>query len=237
VRFTIEDPKGVALNDKGKKLIEYIQSPSVTLYFKDLGPQISWKTVFLVEYGGPIVITLCFWLLRKQIYGSNPEMTLNQKLGVFMALFHYCKRELETLLVHKFSADTMPLSNIFKNSFHYFGLFGFLTMYFYLHPDYTPPAWANDTTYYIFLAFFLFCEFMNLMCHITLSNLRPAGTTTRGIPKGWGFGLVSCANYFWEFLAWVTFTVQAQTIGGYVFLAASTYQMLEWAFKKHKRYK
>ena len=95
--------------------------------------------MFYVEYAGPIVITVLLLLLRKPIYGENPELTLNQKLGVFMALLHYVKRELETIFVHRFSSETMPLLNIFKNSFHYWILFGVATMYFYLRPDYKPP--------------------------------------------------------------------------------------------------
>ena len=65
------------MSDKGKLLSDYIEENNVTLYFKDLGPQISWKTVFLVEYGGPIAMTLLLVIFRKQIYGSDPEMTLN----------------------------------------------------------------------------------------------------------------------------------------------------------------
>lgn len=150
-----------------------------------------------------------------------------------MALFHYIKREFETIFIHKFSSDTMPLFNIFKNSFHYFGLFGFLTMYFYISPNYTPPTWGTPTLFYIFTGFFVLFELLNLKCHMILSNLRPPGTTKRGIPKGWGFGLVSCANYFWEACAWLTFCVQAQTLGGYIFLVASFAQMFIWALKKH----
>ena len=67
----------MALSDKTKPLSEYFIVDEVTLIFKDLGPQISWTTVFLVEYAGPIVITLILWLCRKQIYGSNPELTYN----------------------------------------------------------------------------------------------------------------------------------------------------------------
>ena len=154
-----------------------------------------------------------------------------------MALGHYTKRELETLFVHKFSNDTMPLMNIFKNSFHYWILFGLFTMYFYLHPSYTPPAWANDTVFTGAAVLFAIFEFLNLMAHITLSNLRKPGTTQRGIPYGWGFGLVSCANYFWEACAWTVFTVQSQVLGAYVFLAFSAWQMAIWAVKKHKRYR
>lgn len=131
-----------------------------------------------------------------------------------MVLGHYLKRELETLFVHRFSLDTMPFFNVFKNSFHYWAIFGGLNMYFFLHPDYTPPKWASDNMFYAFTAAFAVFEFLNLMCHITLKNLRKPGTQERGIPKGWGFDLVSCANYFWEAMCWTTFAVQSQVAGG-----------------------
>jgi very-long-chain enoyl-CoA reductase len=63
--------------------------------------------------------------------------------------------------------------------------------------------------FYGFAAAFTVFEFLNLMTHITLKNLRKPGTQERGIPKGWGFDLVSCANYFWEAMCWTTFAVQS----------------------------
>ena len=75
------------------------------------------------------------------------------------------------------------------------------------------------------------------MTHIVLKNLRAPGTTERKIPHGWGFGLVSSANYFWESCAWIVFCVQAQLIGGYIYLVAAIVQMAIWAAKKHKRYR
>mmetsp|Transcript_12282 Transcript_12282/g.16657 ORF Transcript_12282/g.16657 Transcript_12282/m.16657 type:complete len:127 (+) Transcript_12282:141-521(+) len=124
-----------------------------------------------------------------------------------MALLHYVKRELETAFVHRFSSETMPIHNLFKNCFGYFGIFGFLTMYFFLHPGYEPPAWASDEYFYATMALFLLFEFLNLMAHITLMNLRPPGTRTRKIPYGWGFDYVSCANYLWETCAWFAFAL------------------------------
>ena len=124
-----------------------------------------------------------------------------------MVLGHYIKRELETLFVHRFSNDTMPFFNLFKNSFHYWFIFGVINMYFFLHPDYTPPKWASENTFLAIGGAFAIFEFLNLMTHITLKNLRRPGSTERGIPKGWGFDLVSCANYFWEALCWLAFAV------------------------------
>jgi very-long-chain enoyl-CoA reductase len=154
-----------------------------------------------------------------------------------MVLIHYLKREYETIYVHRFSLDTMPWTNIFKNSTHYWVFFGLFNMYFFLHPDYTAPTWATDAMHYIFFTMFLTFEFLNFQCHCVLRDLRKPGTTTRGIPKGWGFGYVSCANYFFEALCWLVFALQAQVLGAYFFLAVSFFQMLDWAIKKHKRYR
>lgn len=154
-----------------------------------------------------------------------------------MVLLHYFKREMETIFVHRFSNDTMPYTNIFKNSTHYWILCGFCNMYFYLHPEYTTPAWQTEQMQMGMTAMFCFFEFMNLMCHIQLMSLRKPGSTERGIPKGWGFDFVSCANYFWEALCWITFSVQSQVGGAYLFTLVSALQMLQWALQKHRRYK
>jgi len=221
-------------------LSEYLKVDSpqedgfIIVYFKDLGTQVSWTTVFLVEYAGPILITGLILAARKFIYGSNPPLHLNQKLGVAMVVGHYLKRELETLFVHRFSNETMPIFNIFKNCAHYWILMG-LSIYFLLHPKYTPPAWATPKILYGLTGAFTLFELMNLKCHIILRNLRPPGSTVRGIPRGGGFGLVSCANYMWEGLSWLTFSIQSQTLFSWVFFCCSAGQMLIWALKKHKK--
>ena len=124
-----------------------------------------------------------------------------------MVLLHYVKRELETAFVHRFSSATMPFTNVFKNSFHYFIFFGVCTMYFFLRPDYKPPSWASDAVFYTCTGLFCLFEFLNLMTHIVLRNLRSPGSTERAIPYGWGFGLVSSANYLWESCCWLVFAI------------------------------
>ena len=47
-----------------------------------------------------------------------------------------------------------------------------------------------------------FAELSNLATHLTLRNLRPPGSKKRAIPHGYGFGLLSCPNYFFESVAW-----------------------------------
>ena len=103
-----------------------------------------------------------------------------------------------------------------------------------------------------------FAELSNLKTHLTLRNLRPAGTRQRAIPYGYGFNLVSCPNYFFEAISWGVIAVLSGSWAGgscvllsvsaiavtnafdllaYGFLALSTYQMAIWADKKHRTYK
>jgi hypothetical protein len=73
MRLTVGDAKGQALADKRVRLAKCFSkeeaAKEITLVFKDLGPQISWKLVFLIEYFGPILITGFLILFQKQIYG------------------------------------------------------------------------------------------------------------------------------------------------------------------------
>lgn len=209
----------------------------MTLVFKDLGPQVSWKTVFLFEYAGPLVICSILTAFRKQIYNTKKPLTMNQKVGLALVFGHYIKRECETLFVHRFSNDSMPIFNLLKNSFHYWVIFGFVNMYFFLHPEYRPPRWAKSKKFMAtIVVLFVLLEYLNLQTHFTLRNLRKPGTTTRGIPHGWGFQWVSCANYWWEFLAWILFCIQSGHPGSFIFLLVGTVQMMIWGVDKHNRY-
>ena len=59
-----------------------------------------------------------------------------------------------------------------------------------------------------------FAELSNLSAHLTLRSLRPAGTTKRAIPYGYGFSLVSCPNYFFETVAWTVIAVMTGSYAG-----------------------
>jgi len=60
LRLTVGDAKGRALADKRAKLSQFFTVDELkgetVLVYKDLGLQISWTVVFLVEYFGPILI-------------------------------------------------------------------------------------------------------------------------------------------------------------------------------------
>jgi len=204
-----------------------------TVMFKDLGPQVSWTIVFLVEYFGSLIAFPTIYLLRPYIYHKFAPLTLVQQIAAALFTLHFLKRELETLFVHKFGNDTMPIFNIFKNSIYYHG-FAFYIAYYVLHPNFTDP---NPLQVYLGLAIFLLCLLSNFKCHLMLANLRRPGTRERNIPKGFLFEYVSCANYFFEIVEWIGFTIMTQSLPALFFTLAGAFQMYAWALGKHRRYK
>jgi very-long-chain enoyl-CoA reductase len=70
--FTIgEGKEKQALKAFDASLETYGVKDGSVLQFKDLGLQVGWRTVFFVEYGGPIVIHALFYLFP-QIFYSRP---------------------------------------------------------------------------------------------------------------------------------------------------------------------
>ncbi|ORY70636.1 3-oxo-5-alpha-steroid 4-dehydrogenase-domain-containing protein [Leucosporidium creatinivorum] len=239
-RLTTADKK--VLDDDAKTLKELGVADGDSLEIKDLGPQISWRTVFLTEYFGPLFIHPAFYFGSKLIYRREFEHSKMQKVALGLILGHYLKRELETIFVHRFSSATMPVFNVFKNSGHYWGLSGLLIA----APLYGPwngasalagSTRASDNWIYGWAGVWLFGQISNLITHLNLRSLRPPGTRTRAIPRGYGFDLVSCPNYFFETIVWVAFTFLTLDWASAIFTAVAVAQMYVWALKKHSRYR
>ncbi|KAJ1501187.1 hypothetical protein HMI54_007080 [Coelomomyces lativittatus] len=200
------------------------------LVFKDLGAQISWKTVFLIEYAGPLIIYPFFYY----IFYNNVQYNSTQSWLYFCLMFHFIKRELETLFVHRFSHATMPLSNLFKNSFHYWIISGGLIAFTAFKQDGVHEC--SNLYLYFCLALFFFSQASNFLCHWKLRQLRPLGSKIRKIPYGYGFNWVSCPNYFFEALSWIAIFLLTWHWTSFLFIVFSVFQMYSWAVKKHKQY-
>jgi len=218
-----------------------------TIYVKDLGPQISWRTVFLTEYGGPLIFYLFFYFrVIPGIYGlentekffMKPSENATVKLAMVCHTLHYLKREFETIFIHRFSNGTMPLRNIFKNSSYYWG-FGAALGYYVNHPLFTPPPEAQ-TRFFFYL--WVFMEIGNFSIHVALRNLRPPGTKIRRVPMPtanpftWLFNFTTCPNYTYEVFGWVCFTLMTNTFMGGVFTLCGFLQMMVWAQGKRRNY-
>ena len=212
------------------------------LYFKDLGIQLGWSTVFLCEYAGPLVVYLLFYLFPFAFYDSIPAKPILPVVNIAAICwsFHYLKRIYETIFVHRFSHSTMPIRNLFKNCSYYWGAAAFVS-YFTNHPLYTPPCYGN-LQIYSGLFLFLLCEVGNYSSHAALRDLRPPGSKERRIPYPTSdpftflFKFVSCPNYTYETGAWLGFAIMTQSLPALLFMVAGFYQMAVWGIGKHRRY-
>uniref|UniRef100_A0A0K0EXE3 very-long-chain enoyl-CoA reductase n=1 Tax=Strongyloides venezuelensis TaxID=75913 RepID=A0A0K0EXE3_STRVS len=213
-------------------------------FFRDLGPQIPWKTVFLLEYAGPFFIYPIFFFRPSFIYddgASDVPVECSVKLALLCSTFHYGKRLFETQFIHRFSNGTMPQFNLFKNCGYYWGFCAFMA-YFINHPLYTAPTFGKFQIY-LGLTLFVLSELGNLSIHILLRNLRPEGSKVRKIPKPDGnpftllFNYVSCPNYSYEFYTWIGFSIMTQSLPSVIFTVAGFIQMSIWALQKHRNYR
>lgn len=226
-------PNYIALTDKSPLASQGVKEGMEVVY-KDLGPQIGYRTVFLVEYAGPIAFMLLYAMRPSFLYGPvSKDFGYTQKTFIGLFIAHFMKRELETLFVHKFSRPTMPLRNIFKNSIYYWSFAAFIG-YVLCHPAFTEPSRMQSN---VGAAMMVVSELLNFAVHYQLSTMRKGdGDTARNVPQGPLFSLVSCPNYFFEVMSWVSFSIGTNMLSSWFFTAAGLLQMTEWALKKHAGY-
>ncbi|KAB0354288.1 hypothetical protein FD755_022826, partial [Muntiacus reevesi] len=218
-------------------------SSIVTLYFTDLGQQVSWTTVFLAEYTGPLLIYLLFYLRIPYIYDMKESSRRLCHPVVHLACFchciHYIRYLLETLFVHKVSAGHTPLKNLIKSCAFYWGFTSWIA-YYINHPRYTPPSFGYRQVA-VSAINFLICEAGNHFINVVLAHPNHTGNNAcfpspNYNPFTWMFFLVSCPNYTYEIGSWISFTIMTQTLPVGIFTLLMSIQMSLWAQKKHKIY-
>uniref|UniRef100_A0A2I9LPX6 very-long-chain enoyl-CoA reductase n=1 Tax=Centruroides hentzi TaxID=88313 RepID=A0A2I9LPX6_9SCOR len=236
------EPKGKSLGDSITLQVLDLKS-DCELYFKDLGPQIGWTTVFFWEYFGPLLMYLLCYFRPRLLYGEDASRKMETvvKIAAVCWTVHYVKRILETFFVHRFSHGTMPIRNLFRNCSYYW-MFAFFIGYYINHPLYTPPSLGKLQVHFGLIGFVL-SEIGNFSIHIALRNLRPPGSRERKIPRPTSnpftlaFDYVSCPNYFYEVYAWIFFSIMTQCLVAFLFALAGFYQMAVWALQKHRNYR
>lgn len=72
--FTVDTARGEALKDDKKPLSE-LGKAEVKLVFKDLGAQMSWRLVYIIEYFGPVVLFPLMFYCQECVYGVAKEQT------------------------------------------------------------------------------------------------------------------------------------------------------------------
>uniref|UniRef100_A0A2K5Y0W9 Trans-2,3-enoyl-CoA reductase-like n=1 Tax=Mandrillus leucophaeus TaxID=9568 RepID=A0A2K5Y0W9_MANLE len=140
---------GLQLECGGPFLKDYITIQSiaassiVTLYATDLGQQVSWTTVFLAEYTGPLLIYLLFYLRIPCIYdGKESARRLRHPVCCICACLHSCA--------------------------FYWGFTSWIA-YYINHPLYTPPSFGNRQIT-VSAINFLICEAGNHFINVMLSH-------------------------------------------------------------------
>ncbi|KAL9104764.1 MAG: hypothetical protein Q9163_000314 [Psora crenata] len=238
LRVTKGSDGALVPNSKGLRVNATGLREQSTIYVKDLGPQIAARTVYLVEYLGPLIIHPIFYAYQVLISNTNDGPSSLQALSLILVMLHFAKRELETLFVHRFNTATvMPAFNIIRNSAYYWVLSGVNMAFWIYRPD--APAAGKDNLLITSagLALFAVGELGNLSNHITLRNLRSAGGSERGIPQGLGFNLVTCPNYMFEAIAWAGIAIVTRSLSTVLFALVALLPMGKWAKKKEARYR
>lgn len=206
------------------------------------GLQIPWRTVFVIEYVGPLIFHPLALLVRPfvlpLVYDSVPPLSATQWLAFGMITLHFVKRELETLFLHRFSAATMPAWNVVRNSAFYWAIAGFLASVFIYLPG-SLAASAADASWLniVGVLLYVFGELSNLAVHVNLASLRRPGSTERKIPTGYGFGLVTCPNYMFEIIAWIGVILVSRSWTIVLFIFFGALYMRAWAIAKEKAYR
>jgi very-long-chain enoyl-CoA reductase len=165
-----------------------------------------------------------------------------------MGLGHFVKRFIECIFVHFYSKPTKSMNKMVKEMGYYWLFFGIFVPFYLLHPRYTADAfWSKQIVietfveskyiYYVLTGIFILAEIMNLLCHLHIKSFRKGDHDfTRMIPRFHGYSFITSANYFWEFIAWVSFAFVAQTLASTAFVVLSFFRMNYRAHRKHHRY-
>lgn len=202
-----------------------------------------WRTVYVIEYFGPILFHALIPFIRPHIYRFPPfvykdetETPMRQVQWLLFALFHlhFLKREYETVFVHKFSANTMPARNIFRNSAFYWIMAGLLCALDIYAPGNLSDRDELGLLDYVGLAVFTVGETCNWIVHQHLASLRKPGGTEKGIPNCIGSDLVTCPNYMFEVMAWVGVILISRSWAVVLFICTGTIYMRSWSRSKEK---
>jgi very-long-chain enoyl-CoA reductase len=253
IRVTYDNGTYFFNKDGFEKVIKHLVPPrynwkevtSNEWVVKDYGLQISWRTVYIIEYLGALLIYPL--IMKDNLF----------RMDVIMWLLHYSKRLLESIFIHSFSSETMPFTNVIKNSVYYWGA-GAVISYYGTKIDNIQFV-LNQQNQIIF-GLWVVCQYINGYCHYYLANLRKSVDDTNKdtntvvkhvIPTNILFRYACCPNYGFEVLGWFLFTMYGNAnieytmtqiftmynIAKFIFCMIGLSQMYVWSKGKYRRYK
>jgi 3-oxo-5-alpha-steroid 4-dehydrogenase 1 len=126
-------------------------------------------------------------------------------------VFHFGKRCLESLFLHKYSKPTGATAYLLI-------IWAYSTMvlaagWFQTHAVSAAEGWAPELRPALIAGagIFLVGQAINFYHHLLLARLRPAGAVGQGyrVPQGGLFRWVACPHYLGEIISWVGYAVMA----------------------------
>jgi very-long-chain enoyl-CoA reductase len=154
-------------------------------------------------------------------------------VGIGMWCLHFARRAGESAFIHRYSKPQVPLGDVITEYLYYWG-FAVWNALSLLSESYRGPAlgWVV-----VGAAVFVLAELGNAKAHRMLRDMRPAGTATRVIPRGFLFERVSSPHYLFEILTWVGFALATQTWASLAFLLLGSGILASWARARHLAYR
>ncbi|NWI96726.1 TECR reductase, partial [Pitta sordida] len=236
------DPKGRSLKDE-----DVLQSLPVgttaTLYFRDLGAQISWVTVR--DCHPPV--SLCHLCVTLSPLGPPVTSCVHLSLPVSPCHLPVSLCHLPVSLLSPTCPWGVPnVPNVSplcpQNCTYYWGFSAWMA-YYINHPLYTPPVCPGGGGDIVPGEVTLLspCP-RGGVSDITVPMSPVPGSKARKIPYPtrnpftWLFLLVSCPNYTYEVGSWIGFTIMTQCLPVALFSLVGFVQMAIWAQGKHRSY-
>ncbi|CAI8507734.1 unnamed protein product [Hanseniaspora opuntiae] len=198
----------VLSKDKQVPLADDLSNINSEVYIKDLGPQISWRLVFMIEYFGPILIHSILYQLSLYYNVSNTNAELSKNV-YYMHLIHYAKREFESVLCYLGYGFNLGINLNIKPA----------------------HSWG-------FFAVFELCNLLcHIKLRLVGDKLLKQGIKERKPINESFFKVLVSPNYTFEVLSWIVVTLTFNlNLFAVLFLLVSSVQMYLWAMKKNKKY-
>ena len=158
-------------------------------------------------------------------------------------LFHFCRRILEVLCIHKYHRSR-PYKSIIEVSIYYtiFAIWVSISTHSIIYNVYlNAPQFENKTSLTklvkLGLTIFIIGECGNSLHHYLLSKMRKKDVKGHVIPHKALFEMVSCPHYFFELISWFGFILISLTsIGSIAIFIVSTLILSRRAVVKHDKY-
>ncbi|TGN17601.1 hypothetical protein [Leptospira idonii] len=129
-----------------------------------------------------------------------------QKLTLITFCFHFAKRCLEVLFLHKFSGK-MGITGVVLITIAYTNI-GLICgrNHNLMNSDYTDKI--PSLQIYLAITLFFIGQFGNFFHHVLLRKLRnQTNRTSYVVPEGGMFSILVCPHYFFELLSWFAYSL------------------------------